>query len=659
MIEIVGVKEGQEFEAALHIRRLLLNVWPDLAQNRRDKVKIFVGFKMYGQAVEDLDLVVVGLLDEPREFAVEFKFYPRDGEPFLPRQAWVKNFALLIEVKSHDAGGVHFDDKVASVRYMRNGTAKWECVTEKNRTQMFELKKYLARHGLDRIHVQDLILFTGLREADLPERPHNCVANDASFERYLNVLGQISRPHRSGNRVTLSFGADEAFEGLLAGKFGLFEAIEPTPLDRRRMDIVAKKSVPDEWLDDLGKRQIILRGRGGVGKTVNLLQMAYRSYDQRQERSLLLTFNKALVADLRRTMALLGVPRSVENGGIAIETAHGFFGRVMLALGVISDYDGFLENFELHKTNLIEFLESGAISTDDILELGRGSPADFDWDLIFVDEGQDWPQDEIDILRRIFGTERITVSDGVDQFVRDGVADWITGMAKGSVQSRRLKRSMRMKSNVATFASDVANALGIHDWDVEPNSDAAGGRVIIIEGDLYNRPQILHDLASEALVLGNHPVDMLACVPPSMVRATSEDGLCRAAEHYVKSGGRVWDGTARDVREFFASHRDELRFVQYDSCRGLEAWTSINFGLDQLWDYKFNQMISSGRQTDDLLTSPEENAAAHAARWIMIPLTRAMDTIVVNVGAAPSLLKSALMVVHDKRRDFVQWIVQP
>ncbi|WP_322886019.1 AAA family ATPase (plasmid) [Sinorhizobium medicae] len=436
MIEIVGVQEGQEHEAALHIRRLLLNVWPDLGQGRRDTVKIFVGFKMYGQSVEDLDLVVVGVFDEPREFAVEYKFHPRETEPFVPRQAWVKNFALLIEVKSHDAGGVHFDDKVASVRYMRNGTARWECVTEKNRTQMFELKKYLARHGLDRIHVQDLILFTGLREIDLPERPHNCVANDASFERYLNVLGQISRPHRNGNRVTLSFGTDEAFKGVLAGKFGLFEAIEPTPLDRRRMDIIAKKSVPDEWLNDLGKRQTILRGRGGVGKTVNLLQMAYRSYDQRQERSLLLTFNKALVADLRRTMALLGVPRSVENGGIAIETAHGFFGRAMLALGVISDYDGFLDDFEHHKANLVEFLQTGTISAEDLLELGRGSPADFDWDLIFVDEGQDWPQDEIDILRRIFGTKRITVSDGIDQFVRDGVADWIAGTAKGSVLSR-------------------------------------------------------------------------------------------------------------------------------------------------------------------------------------------------------------------------------
>lgn len=217
---------------------------------------------------------------------------------------------------------------------------------------------------------------------------------------------------------------------------------------------------------------------------------------------------------------------------------------------------------------------------------------------------------------------------------------------------------MRMKSNIATFASDVAIALGIADWDVEPNSDAAGGRVIVLEGDFHDQPQILHDLASEALLLGNHPVDMLVCVPPSMVRTASEEDLCSVADSYVKSGGRVWDGTSRDVREYFASHRDELRFVQYDSCRGLEAWTSINFGLDQLWDYKVNQIQLSQKWNDDLLSSKQELAAAHAARWIMIPLTRAMDTLVVNIGSRESFLKSALRQVYAKRGDFVQWMAR-
>ncbi len=659
MIEILGVLEGQEYEAALHVRRLLLKLWPDLAQSREDVVKIFVGFKMYGYKVEDLDLIVVGQFASPRAFDVEWKFYPRDMEPFVPKTASVRNFALVIEAKSHDALGVRFEGKVASVRYIRNGKATWECVTEKNRLQMFEFKKYLGRHGVDQVHVQDLILFTGLRESDLPKRPHNCLGGDSSFERVLNVLGQIARPYRNGNRVDLVFGATDVFERLLSAKFELFDTLEPTPLDRRRMDMIAKRAMSDAWLDDLGERQVILKGRGGVGKTVILLQMSYRAYEMRQQRSLLLTFNKALVADLRRTMALLGVPKSLETGGIAIDTVHAFFGRVMRQLGIIDNYDGFLERFDEHKEALLDYLQSGTVSRADLDALMMQHGADFDWDLVFVDEGQDWPADEIAILRHLYGPERLTVSDGVDQYVRESVADWSQGVSKTSLRSRRLTRCMRMKANLAAFVSDMAASLGIDDWDLEPNTDAPGGRVIVVEGDLATRPDLLQVWCDDARALGNAPVDMLACVSPLMVQAGQSGQLCRPAEIYERNGGMVWDGTSRDVREHFPTHRDQLRFVQYDSCRGLEGWTVINFQLDTLWDYKRSQWFSEGHVVDDLYRSAEESAAQHASRWVMIPLTRAIDTLVININQQDSFVRDALRKVYAKRRDFMDWIVEP
>jgi GTPase SAR1 family protein len=110
------------------------------------------------------------------------------------------------------------------------------------------------------------------------------------------------------------------------------------------MDRIVKAALPETWIDDLGRKQIVIRGRGGVGKTVILLQMAYRAFDRRQLRSLMLTYNKALVADMRRTMALLGVPRGIEKGGICIDTVHAFIGRLMHGLGIIQNYDRFLES---------------------------------------------------------------------------------------------------------------------------------------------------------------------------------------------------------------------------------------------------------------------------------------------------------------------------
>lgn len=659
MIEITGITEGDEYAAAKRLERRMLDLWPDLARSRTDVVRIFVGLKMHGQKLEDLDLVVIGSFESPRDFDPEWRFYSRDGEAFMPRSARVRNFALIVEVKSHDASGVRFENTAAFVRYVRNGAESWECVTEKNRTQMFEFKKWLDRFGLDQVHIQNFVLFTGLKERDLPPRPNVCIAGDTSFERMLNVLGQVAGPREPNKRVTLSYGSEEAFARLLAPNSPLFATLEPTPLDRRRMDLIAKSALPDAWLEDLGERQVLLRGRGGVGKTVILLQMAYRAFDRSGQRSLVLTFNKALVADMRRTMSLLGVPRDVEKGGVAIETVHGFIGRLMLKLGVIDDYEGFLEDYDTHKETLVSYLSSGTVTAGDLREMMRADATEFDWDLVLVDEGQDWPGDEIAILNAVYGPTRLVVSDGVDQYVRDSVADWTSGLLKGDSRTHRLRRCLRMKANVASFVADVAVRLGLEDWDLEPNVDAGGGRVIIYDGDLTAHPDRVAGLVAEARKLGNFPVDMLACVPPGSIVRTIHGPGSAAAEAYAAIGGQVWDGTARDVREAYPADREELRFVQYDSCRGLEGWSVVNYNLDLLWDYKARQWEAEGHDHDPLIETRDEAAARHAARWVMIPLTRAIDTLVIGLGAAPVPLRDVLRRAAERHPDFVEWVELP
>ena len=656
MIEILGVSEGKEFDAAMHLRRQILAAWPDISQSADDHVRIFVGLKLYGYRIEDIDLVVIGHFARPRSFDVEFTFYPKDGDPFIPRRAAVKNFILVIEAKSHDATGVRFDDKIASVLYGRGDRSLWEPVTEKNRQQMFEFKRYLAERGAEHLYVQNLIFFSGLRESDLPKRPHNCFGVDASFERILNILGQVSPHHYQHRDVLISFGADEVFNTILSPGFALLQTMEPTPLDRRKMDRIVKAALPDTWLDDLGRKQIIIRGRGGVGKTVILLQMAYRAFDREQVRSLVLTYNKVLVADMRRTMALLGVPRSVEKGGICVETVHAFIGRLMLGLRIIQNYDGFLEVYEERKELLLEYIRNKAVSQSDIDDLVSGNPADFLWDVVFVDEGQDWPPNEIEILRAVYSPERIAVADGVDQFVRSSVADWSTGISRERLRARRLTRCLRMKANLALFVADFAKALDLQEWDLEPNLDANGGRVLVVEGDLASQTAIYEQVCAEAFALGNYPVDLLACVPPSLVRRRDHEAFSLPGRTLSESGKRIWDASAIDVREHFPTDRDALRIVQYDSCRGLEGWTVINYAFDDFWAYKYQQWMSSPQELGGLFDTAEDGAAAFASRWSMIPLTRAMDTLVINVSTHNSRIKQALGNVHKQRADFVQWI---
>ncbi|MEO3413722.1 DNA/RNA helicase domain-containing protein [Roseovarius sp. CAU 1744] len=652
MIEIVGANEGQEFEAAVHLRKLILAVWPDLSQHPDDHVKLFVSLKLYGQKYEDIDVFVVGHFAEPREFDVELKFYPRDSEPILPKRAYIRSFALAVEVKSHDATGVRFDDKLVSVKYPRG----WECVTEKAFKQVFELKSYLVRAGLPNPYVQDLIFMSGLRETDLPVRPHNCFGIDASFEKILNIVGQVSQPAVKNRFVTISFGSDENFRAILSPQATVLKTLEPTALDRKRMDRIVKSALPDEWLDDLNKKQIVIRGRGGVGKTVILLQMAYRAFDNAGMRSLVLTYNKALVADMRRTMALLGVPRHLSKGGIGIETVHAFLGRLMRELGIIGSEDDFLANYEKHKQGLLDYLRSGAVSKVDLKNLIEENADEFAWDVIFVDEGQDWPSNEIEILRTVFRPEQIVVADGVDQYVRDSVADWDAGLSRDLLRPRRLRRCLRMKANLAHFVADCAGALGLENWDLEPNPDANGGRVIIVEGEMAGNTVIYERLKEEAAELGNYPVDLLACVPPTLVVHEEDQTYAIPGRAIQKAGGLVWDASSTDVRENYPTERDALRIVQYDSCRGLEGWTVINYAFDDFYDYKLKQWLSSPPDLGGLFDTKEDLAAEFAAQWVMIPITRAMDTLVINLSKRSSRLKDALRQVHERRSDFVEWL---
>jgi hypothetical protein len=235
------------------------------------------------------------------------------------------------------------------------------------------------------------------------------------------------------------------------------------------------------------------------------------------------------------------------------------------------------------------------------------------------------------------------VADGVDQFVRNSVADWSVGISREQLRPRRLTRCLRMKANLALFVADFAKTLGLVDWDLEPNPDANGGRVLVVEGDLAGQTEIYEQVCGDAAKLGNYPVDLLACVPPSLVLHENHEASSLPGRTLTASGKKVWDASSIDVREHFPTDREALRIVQYDSCRGLEGWSVINYAFDEFWDYKCRQWLSSPQVPGNLLDTPEERAVAFASRWAVIPLTRAMDTLVINVSARPGVLLFSLL----------------
>src|SRR5882672_542576 len=123
---------------------------------------------------------------------------------------------------------------------------------------------------------------------------------------------------------------------------------------------------------------------------------------------------------------------------------------------------------------------------------------------------------------------------------------------------------------------------------------------------------------------------MLVCVPPSLVIRDSDGNTTGSvlAAVFANWGQEVWDGTAEDIRTSYPTSVKQLRIIQYDSCRGLEGWITINLGLDAFYEHKKSLWHPPAVSEPGVFADDPAQAHLFAARWVMIPMTRAIDTLV-------------------------------
>ncbi len=140
----------------------------------------------------------------------------------------------------------------------------------------------------------------------------------------------------------------------------------------------------------------IFRGRAGTGKPIDLIKIAIKIVDEKESRVQILTYNRALVSDLRRLFALAELPDMFNDKCISFNTMQSFF------YGLINGclYDGklsgeeFLSKYEDLLTEMIDFLKSGSDAKELINSLREDNPK-LNWEYIFIDEAQDWSENEI------------------------------------------------------------------------------------------------------------------------------------------------------------------------------------------------------------------------------------------------------------------------
>lgn len=647
MIEIIGPDDREERRYAERLADRFREAWPDI-DDSADLIKIAACAKVFGGRVQDIDLVVLARLNGRR-------FRPRRlvnvddvaGQQQHLGDIALGNLMLTIELKSHDPRNIRFDGLGVSVRY--NGD--WKSATEQSVDQLHAfLGDCQQRLGV-RPWAINLVALQNVQEQALPRRPHNIIAGDQSLASILTALAELKAPYRSGGPIPkLSCCKDDVAERL--ERHPIFTPLRPTQLDRRRMERLAQRAPQLATLEgDLGKKAFILRGHGGTGKTSLLLNLASRAHQERGARSLLLTYNQALAADLRRLMALTGVPGSDDAGGIRVETVMTIVGRVLQRFDLLHEGEDLLSEYKGRAKALAELIASGDIGAEQLAELVCREPELFRFDHVLIDEGQDWPPSEIEIIRSVFGPERIVVADGIDQLVRGDIATWRYADAGAAVKVEPLKQSLRMKSNLATFTRFVANDLGVPGWDLRHNDEAPGGRVIVVEGDLLRGADLNRILLADAAASGNSPIDCLYVVTPELARI-GEDGRTPIAAFLGNQGLNCWDGTNYDIRRDMPRDINAPRIVQYESCRGLEGWTVVAAQLDRFWEHRLREAAREGNKA---LGSAGDVARQAAARWMMIPLSRAMDTLVINIATRDSEMGRLMERANRSLPDIVTW----
>jgi hypothetical protein len=194
--------------------------------------------------------------------------------------------------------------------------------------------------------------------------------------------------------------------------------------------------------------------------------------------------------------------------------------------------------------------------------------------------------------------------------------------------------------------------MGFATWNITPREELPGGRILIVTGDVET-PEFVRALVAAAAVNKADPVDCLLCVPPSAVEK-GEDGRKRArfGKAAEEAGLRTWDATEPTVRGTAPEGTDAIRMVQYDSCRGLEGWITVAHHLDDLY-------LQRTKYPNLSPADPPVDPTIVAKRWLLIPLTRAVHTLIITLRDPNSVVADFLRAACQDPAlpaDVVEWI---
>lgn len=627
----------------------------------KGNILIASSVQVFGQEVRDIDLVVLGSLSGYKQ-RINSKFENKYKILLGPSDidVEIKDFCIIIELKDHDPSSLYFDNFGTLFAEYRDGIKN---VTDQSEKQKYALKNFIEKNTNQKSplivnmiwarQVGEYQQINGLKN-------NNLLVSNFSFKE------MIERAVWSTDRFVPKEGKKGSY--YLSSSFINLKEMDKLfnffREEKKRIgNITARKvsEITTGYIDeqiakiDTTKDITLLQGKAGTGKTSMILRMAYYLQKNENARCLILTYNKALVGDIKRLLAFSDVSDQLDYRTVSIQTMQSFFVQIMK--GFADDLDihfnnNFEEDYSEGLKKLFDYIDTEIINEEDIAQKKKRVPG-LSWDYVFVDEGQDWKDEEKEVLIKFYKKGRLIVADGENQIVRGIMPqNWLINLNKEQYENHSYSVCLRQKNNLVKFSIAFAEELGIN-WEIdEVPKGMEGGKIIIRKGEL--KEEDVRPLLNECVSAGNEAYDLVFFVPPTLM--DRETKTCHLKADFESWGIPVFDGTNVNERDGYAT-TSQVRLYQYDSCRGLEGWIAVAVNLDEFVEYKKNDYINHDVVNPLVLNSFEDRRKIYLRRWLMMVVTRPIDTLIITIQDSNSKIAGILRNISNLNSNFVIWNV--
>ena len=218
-----------------------------------------------------------------------------------------------------------------------------------------------------------------------------------------------------------------------------------------------------------------------------------------------------------------------------------------------------------------------------------------------------------------------------------------------------MKYCLRQKRNLVRFINHYSEILDHASTKVHPSDELVGGKIILIK-DSDKLFGIIKNEKNNLIKAGNEAYDMLFITPPSLVNDKDGYRCFKLLGEFERNNILLWDGTNDDNRLEFSVDMSESRIVQYESSRGLEGWTVCCLNYDEFMQIKERQFDPNTEGNALFLQSAEETKKKYLLNWALLPMTRAIDTLIITLKDDNNTYSESLLRLAEQHPDYVRII---